>query len=1098
MKKTFFITLIFLIGLIYILLKNFYPSIFGNITSSVVYNPSKNDYPLQVEELLIKFENSFNKTNKSFYLVFEDHFKENYLKKHLIKYAKDPNIKDNSSSLQSFVKGNHLKQLNLDKSLASYKNSLNLFRQNKDILGTKIVLSSVAEIYRMKRNSTKSLQFFNEALKINEYEDSFWDASIHRGIGKTYVHIGNFEKAESHLSKALSIFEKTKERTGKAYIHLDWGISKYYEGKYLESILNSLKAGNEFIKLSNPFGIAYVCINLAQVYADLGEFKLAKNLLKFTLIIFKKYIDIRGEAISLKALGYIERLNGNFEISTNYYREALSLFKKTNHLQGVGECLNGLGKIDLANGNYKEAEEKFLSSLKIFKKLKHNWALAYSLKFLGKLHHYQGNFIKSKEYYWRALGIFKSFKNYSAESSLYQEIGELFLENENYLDAKKYFLIAKNLLSKEDDNNKNNTILLSLSLVDYKLGNIHQAKKGFLQALNFFNKKDFPLEIGKAYYGLGKIYSYQGYQIKSREYFENSRALFNKVNNKIGIAKSLLHIGISNYRLGYYLPAKNNFLAAKQILKTLKNERRYSANLCWLAASYLYLGKTEEAINLLKKVIKTSKYNKPKAMAYSKLGSIMALKGNYDKAQTCFSKALFYFEKTKDDRWISILFKIIGKLYFSMDKHDEAETYFLKSINLGKNSGDHYEIYRTYLHFSEVELAMDNIAAGKEYIDKALTSEFIKNNKKLMIETYIKVGKYKIRASDYEEAEKYFGQALSMAKETNNFFQEAMCTLHMGHVDLLENRLERARYKLEHASRMFNKMDLLHKSLMTQLFLTNLNFKLLHSKNCLDQYQTLLSKFSNNKDFYSKAWTLVGIGNVHHYYRKYKEALKTHKEAYKILLSIKSNNRISTVLIKIAKDLIKLKKYSEAENYLILSQNHSKKIGNNELLIKTNITMAYLYYKSNEAEKGLEVLNNTLAIARTKKEKARCHLWKGALYMKLGEYDKSNKHLKEAYSIFSKVEILWFEGLSLKLLGKLNKENGNRQKALNYFTKASFIFNNIGNTIDEVFVMYEIYKLSSNTSRTPYEKDIAIKILEKVKGNEFKDIYQYLKEKLES
>lgn len=1093
-KKIIFLTFFIALSFSYVAVRNFYPNLFTfKNQANKNYSWENERLKKKVKTLLNKFENILEKTLNFTYWSFEEQVKEIYLK--------EPHIrKIDETILDCFVKGNKIKQNKLDLAESYYRKALKLSKLNKDDVGEKISLFLIAEAYRMRRKVKKSIEIFKKSLSKGQGEQTqLLDAFIYRGLAKAFINLNNYEKAEEYLYKSIEVFKKNKELRGIISIYIDKASSSYYNSYNLESISNSLKAGDLLLNTSDPFGMGYVCINLGQVYCSLGEYKLAKELLEFSLRLFKKFTDIRGEAISLKSLGYAARISGHYEISKDYYDDALKLFKKVEHPQGIAECMNGLGKILLYNGNYKKAEKYFSNSLSHFKKINNKWAMAYTLKYLGDLYSKRGDDIKSEGYYWRSLGIFKEIKNIYGEACVYHKLGELFLEKEQYSEAKKYLQTAKSLFVRQHNNSRNAITSIILGHTEFKLGNMLEAKDLFKKTLEYYENIPSPLGKSRCLYGLGKIYSYQGDQKTAKKYFLAAYSGFEQIKYNFGKAKTIQLLGVTAYRSGYYISARNYFLTSLDLYKEIGYKRGYSETLCWLGATYIYLGKIQEAKNLLEKSRAEAIHKRSKALSYGKMGQIYALLGEFKKAISFYEKALNYYKEIGDDRWISIIHKSIGNLYFSVNDYGNSEIHFFQSLSFGKRIVENYELSRTYLHLSELESELGNFSLSDTYHKKAMENKKLFENKKLSIETFIVIGNAYYEAGKYNEAETYFSKAYTISVETKDVLHEAFSLLYMGRNDLVQKKLDRSRYKLEQALQLFTKMGFKRLIGQTTLFLTDLKFKQTHNKECLYNYNQLCHLFlSSNKKLVAEIF--CNIGNVYNYYGEYEKALENYKKALNIIVEIKNFSEEGKILRKIGQSLIKLKRYSEAENYLELAKSHSEKSSNLTQHIKTNTLLGYMFYKLGNYKKAINILKENLIVANEKenlKEIGRCNLYIGITYIKLKDYKTARKFLEMALFVFKKDEHYWFQALAFKSIGKLECALKNNKKAIINYENANKIWEKTGNKIEQIYILWKIlviYKQKLNIEKE--YKETKKMLVKKLKIYEKEKIYKLFGEKI--
>jgi len=194
----------------------------------------------------------------------------------------------------------------------------------------------------------------------------------HRSLGRYYMFVGDFARAEESFLKAVAINPKyaigyrtlawLKEIAGDHDKAIQWAKTalRYapndLETLLLLSIVNmdlrkytvALATLHRAIELAPDYGLAYH--NLGTVYQRLGVLDLAQE-------NFLQAIKYKGDPNALIDAGYIDMLNGNFVKAREKLEESIA--------EGFFPFIAYyfLGRIELRSDNPKKAEEYFLKSI---------------------------------------------------------------------------------------------------------------------------------------------------------------------------------------------------------------------------------------------------------------------------------------------------------------------------------------------------------------------------------------------------------------------------------------------------------------------------------------------------------------------------------------------------------------------------------------------------------------------------------------------------------------------------------------------------------------------------------------------------------------
>ena len=169
----------------------------------------------------------------------------------------------------------------------SYLNSYKIYKEINDTSGIIQAGNNLGALYGNKsaveKDSVKSAELVKKALEFNtqtfEYAGKIGDsANISNALanlGQNYMYLGNYKKALGNMYAALEI-ERRQDRAYSAGITLlEIGDVLMHMKQYPETIKSLNEALAIGLQIQNPEIIKYAYSNLAEAYAQTGEWKSA-------------------------------------------------------------------------------------------------------------------------------------------------------------------------------------------------------------------------------------------------------------------------------------------------------------------------------------------------------------------------------------------------------------------------------------------------------------------------------------------------------------------------------------------------------------------------------------------------------------------------------------------------------------------------------------------------------------------------------------------------------------------------------------------------------------------------------------------------------
>ncbi len=530
--------------------------------------------------------------------------------------------------------------------------SLNIPRDLLDKYKTTTIVDNF--IYNLKKHSFIT----NEAIPSSGSTPVF---SIHRSTQAI---------ALAYLTQLLNS-EKDKhfiERIGKVFKNY---VAEMIDQEDFTKMSLLIRHGEVFLSHSNlltDFIIAYIGVELGNVYSEQGNYEKAKKLFDRSIAIYKKNFHEKHLefAQALGCLGCFYSDQGSYEKAKQQFEESLDVYKKNSYENHpyYARTLGWLGNVYREQGNYKKAKELFEKNLIIYKKNSygnHPW-FAQALGRLGSIYREQCNYEKAKQLLEESLVIYK--KNAYESNPWFAQalawLGSVYRDLGNYEKGKE--LLEESLAIYKKNSHENQPwfawTLVWLGNLYKEQGNYEKAKQLLEESLIIYKKNSYENHpwFARALAGLGSVYREEGNHENAKQFFEKSLVVYrkNSYENHPWFARTLEHLG-NIYR------EQGNYEKAKQCLEEslvnykknhFENHPWFALVLARLGSVYKDLNNYEKAKELLELSFQTYEkiYGKDHidvAPVIMNLGQVCMLKNDVKTAEGLINKALKIFQTKK-------------------------------------------------------------------------------------------------------------------------------------------------------------------------------------------------------------------------------------------------------------------------------------------------------------------------------------------------------------------------------------------------------------------------------------------------------------------
>jgi class 3 adenylate cyclase len=206
------------------------------------------------------------------------------------------------------------------------------------------------------------------------------------------------KEALRYANEALALAEKLDFVQGQAYALKSIGMSYYFQGNYIETLLFWQQSLSAFQTIGDKLGIANMLNNLGAVNFNEGDDEKAIQYYLESLRVSEEIGDKLRIATALVNIGAVYyNKTGTHNRALEYYLKALPLSEELGDNDAIGTSAVNMGEIYLARGDDKSALIYFEKALKAYR-ASENGNIPYALNNIGKVYASRKDFVKAVEY----------------------------------------------------------------------------------------------------------------------------------------------------------------------------------------------------------------------------------------------------------------------------------------------------------------------------------------------------------------------------------------------------------------------------------------------------------------------------------------------------------------------------------------------------------------------------------------------------------------------------------------------------------------------------------------------------------------------------
>jgi tetratricopeptide (TPR) repeat protein len=254
--------------------------------------------------------------------------------------------------------------------------------------------------------------------------------------------------------------------------------------------------------------------------------------------------------------------------------------------------------------------------------------------------------------------------------------------------------------------------------------------------------------------------------------FANSaHDLAEKIKWQKGKIDALMNLSFYLRKKGDFQLALKNLSIAEEMAKQEKDEIRLGKILGHIGSVHLELVEYEKAKSCFQKALVLYEKNNYKSgigKIYTNIGIIYKDKSNYVKALEYYFNALKIDDELGNKSGSATTLGNIGNVYKEQKDYDNALTYMQKALKMDEEAGNDAKISRHLSNIGIVYKSKGDFKTALEYYFKSLKLDEEFKNKQGIVRNLTNIGVVYKNTQDHENAIKYYSEALKLNSTTSD------------------------------------------------------------------------------------------------------------------------------------------------------------------------------------------------------------------------------------------------------------------------------------------------------------------------------------------
>jgi eukaryotic-like serine/threonine-protein kinase len=339
------------------------------------------------------------------------------------------------------------------------------------------------------------------------------------------------------------------------------------------------------------------------------------------------------------------------------------------------------------------------------------------------------------------------------------------------------------------------------------------------------------------------------------------------------------------------------------------------------AQAYVNLGRAYEKSNEVEKAIES--YMQAAKLTPADVGASLRLGILYGERPQDIETALATLQQAESNYQDLRNFEGIGEvkyqrglLFYNLGRHPEAKEQLEKVIEITGTTDNQYQKIKALALLSNVSANENNLTRAKAQATEAIDSARTNRIENQITAGLIWLGHISFLTGDYDEAEKHYKEALTLAQRDRDVINEAWAKMALGSLYTQRRNTKEALRYLE-PIRLFYEQNGYRKWLATTLSLLGRNYRNLGDYNGASAaFAQMLQWGEQANDLSQVAASHEELGGLFAKLEQYKTALEHYGESYKINKSLNAQFNLGYLAMHRGSMLWQLGRREEAQNAL--------------------------------------------------------------------------------------------------------------------------------------------------------------------------------------
>ncbi|MHC5744130.1 MAG: tetratricopeptide repeat protein [Nostoc sp.] len=290
------------------------------------------------------------------------------------------------------------------------------------------ILKELGVAYRSIGEAEKAEDFLQKALKLTEEDENLAGikGSVLHALAGIYVNKGDMDEAIALCNQSLEITERIGNVQGQAATLHELGRIYANKGEVDEAIALYNQSLEIIERIGDIQGKAATLYNLAMIYANKGEVDEAIALYNQSLEITERIGNVQTKAATLHELGRIYANKGEVDEAIALYNQSLEITERIGDIQNKAATLNNLATLYADKGEVDEAIALYNQCLEITERIGNVQGKAVTLYNLAALYANKGEVEQAIALYNQSLEIEEGIGNVQGKAVTLHQLGRIY------------------------------------------------------------------------------------------------------------------------------------------------------------------------------------------------------------------------------------------------------------------------------------------------------------------------------------------------------------------------------------------------------------------------------------------------------------------------------------------------------------------------------------------------------------------------------------------------------------------------------------------------------------------------------------------------